>query len=461
MTNIHRVFAFVSLVLLSSIMLACGIKGPPIAPIRILPSQIVDLEATRMSDRVYVQFTVPDRDSDGTMPGDIDRVEVYAVTTQPTEVRPTETFTDDWLDAATLVGTVQVQPAGEVALTEEPQGDVGNVGDTQIRDQLRDEEFVKQGEVATVVEYLTPEALVPVVIDDELDEEEDDEEHDWVVPRPFIAPPLPMPSVRTYLAFAVSSRRREGDASEMISVPLVVPPLPPGPVTVEYDETNVRVEWDRPDLFRSSPHGEISFQTGDDEDVVEEAINDDISGGDFLQTMPILPGVRTSQYVLFDLVVDGNPEVVRPGPLADPAYARNYLGSFLEFDSSHCYAVRVVDYIDEMRLMGEASQATCVVFTDTFEPSAPTGLFAVSDAESVNLIWDPNVEGDVVGYIVLRGSPTDTTLERLTTEPIEGNSYRDTEVVSGESYSYQILALDSAVPPNVSLPSGIITETVE
>ena len=71
------------------------------------------------------------------------------------------------------------------------------------------------------------------------------------------------------------------------------------------------------------------------------------------------------------------------------------------------------------------------------------------------------MEGDVVGYIVLRGSSTDTTLERLTMELIEGNSYRDTEVVSGESYSYQIRALDSALPPNVSPPSVIITETVE
>lgn len=460
MTNFDRVTTFGSLMLLSSIAVACGIKGPPIAPIRILPAQIVDLEVARMSNRVYVQFTVPDRDSDGTMPGDIERVEVYAVTTQPTEARPTETFTDDWLDAATLVATVEVRPADEPLLTDESQEDVGN-GGAQIGDPLQGDEFISQGEVATVVEYLTPETLVPVVIDDDFDDEEDDEENDWLAPRPFVAPPLPIPSVRTYLAFAVSSRRREGDASEMISVPLMTPPSPPGPVLVEYDETNVRVEWDRPDLFRSSPHGEISFETEDEEDAVGEVIDDDVSGGDFLQTMPILPGVRTSQYVLFDLEVDGNPEVVRPTPLVEPAYTRNYLGAFLEFGSSHCYAVRVVDYIDEMRLMGEASQATCVVFTDTFEPSAPTGLFAVSDAESVNLIWDPNIEGDVVGYIVLRGRSVDTTFERLTMEPVEGNSYRDTDVVSGESYSYQVLALDSAVPPNVSLPSSIITETVE
>ena len=459
MTNCDRVTTFVCLMFLSSILLESGIKGPPIAPIRILPAQIVDLEVARMSNRVYVQFTVPDRDSDGTMPGDIERVEVYAVTTQPTEARPTETFTDDWLDAATLVATVQVRTADESLATDEPQDDVGN-GIAELDSPLKDDGFVSQGEVATVVEYLTPETLVPVVIDDDFDDEEDDEENEPFGPRPFVAPPLPVPSVRTYLAFAVSSRRREGDASEMLSVPLTTPPLPPGPVVVEYDETNVRVDWDRPDLFRSSPHGEINFETEDEEDAVEASV-DDGSSGDFLQTMPILPGVRTSQYVLFDLEVDGNPELVSPTPLAEPAYTRNYLGSVVEFDRSHCYAVRVVDYIDEMRLMGEASQATCVVFTDTFEPSAPTGLFAVSDAESVNLIWDPNTEVDVVGYIVLRGRSADSTFERLTMEPVEGNSYRDTDVVSGESYSYQVLALDSAVPPNVSLPSGIITETVE
>ena len=103
-------FAVISLVLVVTV--ACGMKGPPRPPVSIVPSQIDLPEISRVTDRVYLTFQVPASDSDGDTPADIERVEVYGVTTQPTLDRPAEDFSDDWLDAATLVATIPVRPPG-------------------------------------------------------------------------------------------------------------------------------------------------------------------------------------------------------------------------------------------------------------------------------------------------------------------------------------------------------------
>ena len=82
-----------------------------------------------------------------------------------------------------------------------------------------------------------------------------------------------------------------------------------------------------------------------------------------------------------------------------------------------------------------------------------------ADAGSINLVWNENTESDIDGYLVLRGLASDATLEPLTPEPINEPTYRDTSVVSGEQYVYQLMAVDHVMPRNVSQPSGQITQT--
>ena len=59
----------------------CGRKGPPLAPFVRVPAPVDDLTLRRVADEVYVTFTIPARNVDGSTPPDITRLELFAMTT--------------------------------------------------------------------------------------------------------------------------------------------------------------------------------------------------------------------------------------------------------------------------------------------------------------------------------------------------------------------------------------------
>jgi hypothetical protein len=94
-----------------------------------------------------------------------------------------------------------------------------------------------------------------------------------------------------------------------------------------------------------------------------------------------------------------------------------------------------------------------------FPPAAPARLVAVGDAGGISLIWEPNAEPDVIGYLVLRGEASDATLQPLTPTPVAEPRFRDTHVTAGKKYVYAVVALDSRLPlPNVSAESSRVEE---
>jgi hypothetical protein len=96
---------------------------------------------------------------------------------------------------------------------------------------------------------------------------------------------------------------------------------------------------------------------------------------------------------------------------------------------------------------------------DVFPPAAPTGLAAVPSEGGISLIWEPNAELDLGGYLVLRREPTDATLRQLTPSPIVESRYRDADVKPGARYIYSVVAVDSQLPlPNASPPSEPVEE---
>jgi hypothetical protein len=76
------------------------------------------------------------------------------------------------------------------------------------------------------------------------------------------------------------------------------------------------------------------------------------------------------------------------------------------------------------------------------------------------LIWEPNAEPDLAGYLVLRGEAPGDTLQPLTPAPIVEARYRDAAVTAGVRYVYAIIAVDNRFPiPNLSAPSTQEEET--
>jgi fibronectin type 3 domain-containing protein len=77
---------------------------------------------------------------------------------------------------------------------------------------------------------------------------------------------------------------------------------------------------------------------------------------------------------------------------------------------------------------------------------------------AISLIWDPNTEKDLDGYLVLRGEATGEKLQPLTPGPIHETTYRDASVRPGVRYFYAVVAVDRATPPNQSAISARVEE---
>ena len=60
--------------------MACGQKGPPLAPIVFLPRPVTEVVVKRIENDIVLQFTVPTLNTDGSGPADLRRIEVYAHT---------------------------------------------------------------------------------------------------------------------------------------------------------------------------------------------------------------------------------------------------------------------------------------------------------------------------------------------------------------------------------------------
>jgi len=170
------------------------------------------------------------------------------------------------------------------------------------------------------------------------------------------------------------------------------------------------------------------------------------------------------------IVVDWTPPVAEAGspPLTFNVYRREALGAPLnqaplsaitfelasiEYGKEACFIVRTVQDVQNVTIESDPSTPACLTPFDKFPPAAPKGLRAVAEPGAVNLVWDPNSEPDLGGYVVLRAEAPGETLQPLTPKPIKDANYRDTEVKPGVRYVYAVVAVDTATPANPSTPS--------
>jgi hypothetical protein len=95
---------------------ACGKKGPPLAPLRLAPAVIKDLQARRSAESVRLSFTAPAANDDGSTPVDLGRVDVYAVTVAKADEAPAG---DEFFKQAKVVATADKVAPGEPAAVVE------------------------------------------------------------------------------------------------------------------------------------------------------------------------------------------------------------------------------------------------------------------------------------------------------------------------------------------------------
>jgi hypothetical protein len=132
----------------------------------------------------------------------------------------------------------------------------------------------------------------------------------------------------------------------------------------------------------------------------------------------------------------------------------------VEFDRERCYEVRAVRGTAPQAVESGPSERYCVTPVDVFAPTAPAGLSAVTREGAVDLIWEASPELDVWGYVVLRGTAGDATLQPLNAAPVIETQFTDTTVMPGTRYVYAVIAVDTRLPvPNISSESARIEET--
>lgn len=416
---------------------ACGKKGMPIPPPLRIPAPVERISAVRLGDEVYVTLTVPPTNIDTSIPVDIGRIEVYGYTGRlpPARLR--------WAELGTLVATIPIPP---VPL-----------------------DYRAPTEQAAAA--LPPSAMpgTPVTVRDTLTPEEFEQGPEYVDPRrPELAAPLPgvvLPTVlrRFYVAIPFSHRGRPGPPGAQTEMVLTSLPDPPTDVRLRYDGAVLSLTWQPSGglfgflLDRGLPPEPAPFvQAPQPAALAAPAVAPDsaVPPGPTTYTVyrqvapdPLELPPRTAAPPGTTLV----PQPLNTSPLTDTSITDEVL-----LERAQCYVVRA----RRGTVFSEPSPSACVTPVDVVPPAAPAGLAAVPSEGGISLIWEPNSELDLGGYLVLRREPGDATLRQLTDPPIAEARYRDTDVRPGSRYTYSVVAVDNRLPlPNVSAESAPVEET--
>lgn len=395
---------------------ACGKKGPPLAPLNMGPDAPQAVTARRLGESVYLTMTVPAKSAAGSGPFSVDHLEVYAVTLAPGTNQPANR---DLLKPQYVIAKIPIRPPVDPEAPP-PEGE--------------EDKRPAPGDVVTYVERITPATLAP----QQVGKPPPPPKPVTTKPDSTPTPPLPVapgapivptgPTVltRMYVMRGVAANGHRGSTSARLNVPLLTPPGAPRGGAIAFDEASVIVTWEPP-------------ATASDE----------------------TPGVTYNVYA-HGVPAAGAAAVPVSAPLplnAAPLQALTHTNPGAAAGKEQCFVVRSVATVGAAAIESDPSDPICVTPRDTFAPVAAKGLAAVSGSGVVNLIWDPNTDADLGGYLILRGEAPGDTLQPLTPEPIKETRYADRSVKPGTSYVYAIVAVDRATPPNRSALSNKVTET--
>jgi len=217
------------------------------------------------------------------------------------------------------------------------------------------------------------------------------------------------PFVRYYAAAGWAGRRR-GALTPILSVPLGTGPAAPAAVTPRYDDTTLTLSW------QASGAG---------------------------------------QRFVVDRVAQGT----APVRVTSDPIAVTEVGVPVQFGTEQCFIVRTVEIVGAVTLIGEPTSPSCVTPVDRFPPAPPTELRGLPGEGGIELTWTASTSADTAGYIILRSEGTSDTFQPLTTSAVTATQYRDEAVRSGVTYTYAVIAVDRATPPNQSRPSSRDTVT--
>jgi hypothetical protein len=403
---------------------ACGHKGPPLAPLHLVPAAPKGVTISRAGADARLRFLLPAENANGPGPTALERVEIYAVTVAPGGTQPPNR---ELMTPKFLVGSIEVEPPrveGEPPpATTEPDprpspGEKTTFVETLTDEKLKPATFAVKGDPAAATAGAVGVIAAAV--------------GKAKVPTPLLAlaahagpaaataavlttgaeaagTAIPPYSVRIYAIRGLTKSGRAGVPSARVVLPIVAPPAAPAAPAATVTETAISLGWTA-------------------------------AGGK--------PPTAFNVYTL-----DGA-DPLNGSPIAETQYERGGVS----FGKEECFVVRSVLRVGTVDIESDPVPV-CVTPRDTFPPAAPKGLSVVAGDGTMKLSWDANGEQDLAGYLVLRGEAPGETLQPLAAAPIAGTSFEDKTVKPGVRYVYAIVASDKATPPNRSAPSPRVEET--
>ena len=468
---------------------ACGKKGPPLAPLRLVPGPVSDVTVRRVGGEVRIHFKLPTANANGPGAVDLDHVEVYAVTAAPGTSIPANR---DLLSKTYAVATIAVKPPPREGDAEPPAGTPpdprpGPGDDVSYIEELT-EARLKPAPLPKIpvppgyavlfapVPALPAYTLIPGLMSVP-------ESAAAAAPAAAALPPVaagaPVPAaaapagappptapaapavaapapgapapaapaptapaaapvqttvVRVYVLRGMAKSGRPGQPSARLTVPIVNPPLPPSAPKATFTETTTTIAWTPP----APPGAEAT----------------PLAFNVYRLTPKPQAAAPPAGKPAAAPAVPVKPEApVNPTPLT--AAKLDLPG--VTMGTEQCFAVRSVHVIQTVAIESDASPTACVTPTDVFPPAAPQNVGLVLLDAAIELVWDAGSEPDIAGYTVLRGDAPGDTLRPLTPSPIRESTFRDATVRPGARYIYAVVAVDKA--GNASPPSARVEGT--
>jgi predicted small lipoprotein YifL len=466
--------------LIAAAVAACGKKGPPLAPLRLVPAAASEPTARRSATEVELHFGLPSANANGPGPVDLTKVEIYAVTVAPGAIMPPNR---DFLVAANVVGSIAVKPPpveGEDTSSDKRPGPGDRIAFVE---ELTETKLKPTPGVGTKMPVVAP-AKTPGIASE-------------TPPTSGEKPDVPgqNPVVPGQKPEAVENPTA-GQKPDVVPTPAAAQKPEPGQkpdVAAQKPEAGAQ-----PAEAGAAPTpAAAAAQTTPALAVVEglpEASVPSATGPTRIYAIRGIsragrPGLPSARLVvpLFDpaaapfpvtvrmpaegvLAVEWMPPVadfgslplrfnVYRGDAAAPMNGSPIAGVLFQIPSGEygkemCFAVRTVQTAGPITIESAPSPSTCLTLADTFPPAAPKGLRAVAEDGAVNLVWEANTEPDLAGYLVLRGDASGGTLQPITAQPVKDASFRDAGIKPGVRYMYAVVAVDNATPRNASAQSA-------
>ena len=224
----------------------------------------------------------------------------------------------------------------------------------------------------------------------------------------------------TYVVVTSDQQGRTSTPSSRLSLTFLAPPQPPGALTTEAGERQVRLSWAAPTHFT------------DDTPVTGSLVYE-------ILRAPSADAPLTS--------------VARTGPGETTTTDRG-----LENDRDYYYAVRAIRQEGTTLAEGEPTARVAAKPTDVTPPAPPTNLVAIPTERTVRLSWTPAADADLAGYVVYRAAGAGPWV-RVGSARVPATTFTDRDVPAG-TYRYAVTAHDSSARANESGRSNEVDVTV-